>query len=69
MRLLLSVMALAMVLAACGEQKKDVKDTVFAPQVKALEKARSVENTLKQGEEKNREAIESSEKPSEPEQK
>ena len=69
MRLLLSVMALAMVLAACGEQKKDAKDTVFAPQVKALEKARSVENTLKQGEEKNREAIESSEKPSEPEQK
>ena len=49
-------------LAACGEQKKDVKDTVFAPQIKALEKARSVDNTLKQGEEKNREALESSEK-------
>ena len=69
MRLLLSVMALAMVLAACGEQKKDVKDTVFAPQVKALEKARSVENTLKQGEEKNREALELSEKPTPPEQR
>lgn len=69
MRLLLSVMALVMVLAACGEQKKDVKDTVFAPQVKALEKARSVENTLKQGEEKNREALELSEKPTPPEQR
>ena len=56
-------------LAACGEQKKDVKDTVFAPQIKALEKARSVENTLKQGEEKNREALELSEKTTPPEQR
>ncbi len=62
MRIILAVTALAMLLAACSEQKKDIKDTVFAPQVKALEKARSVENTLKQGEEKNREALESSEK-------
>jgi outer membrane PBP1 activator LpoA protein len=62
MRIILAVTVLAMLLAACGEQKKDVKDTVFAPQVKALEKARSVENTLKQGEEKNREALELSEK-------
>lgn len=69
MRIILAVTALAMLLTACGEQKKDVKDTVFAPQVKALEKARSVENTLKQGAEKNREAIESSEKPGEPEQR
>ncbi|MDO8598333.1 MAG: hypothetical protein Q7R45_17120 [Sulfuricaulis sp.] len=49
-------------LASCSEQKRDVKETVFAPQVKALEKARSVENTLKQGEEKNRKALELSEK-------
>ena len=62
MRMVVAVMVLAMMLIACGEQKRDVKDTVFAPQVKALEKARSVENTLKQGEEKNREALESSEK-------
>ena len=62
MRIILTATALALLLAACGEQKKDVKDTVFAPQVKALEKARSAENTLKQGEEKNREALESSEK-------
>jgi hypothetical protein len=33
------------------------------------DKARAVENTLRQGAEKNREAIESSEKPGEPEQK
>jgi ABC-type uncharacterized transport system auxiliary subunit len=69
MRTVLVMMAVAMMLAACGEQKKDVKDTVFAPQVKALEKARSVENTLKQGEEKNREALELSEKPTPPEQR
>jgi 6-phosphogluconolactonase/glucosamine-6-phosphate isomerase/deaminase len=69
MRDILIVTALAVLLVACGEQKKDVKDTVFAPQVKALEKARAVENTLQQGAEKNREAIESSENPGEPEQK
>jgi len=62
MRIILTATALALLLAACGEQKKDVKDTVFAPQVKALEKARSVENTLQQGAAKNREALESSEK-------
>jgi hypothetical protein len=69
MRLLLSVMALAMLLAACGEQKKDVKDTVFGSQLQMKDKARAVENTLRQGAEKNREAIESSEKTGEPEQK
>ena len=69
MRMVVAVMVLAMMLIACGEQKRDVKDTVFAPQVKALEKARSVENTLKQGEEKNREALELSEKTTPPEQR
>ncbi|MEK9133389.1 MAG: hypothetical protein AAB333_00870 [Pseudomonadota bacterium] len=69
MRIILAVTALAMLLAACSEQKKDIKDTVFAPQVKALEKARSVENTLKQGEEKNREVLELSEKTTPPEQR
>ena len=69
MRLLLSVMALAILLAACGEEKKDVKDTVFGSQLQMKDKARAVENTLRQGAEKNREAIESSEKTGEPEQK
>ncbi len=69
MRATLISLCCFVLLAACGEQKKDVKDTVFAPQVKALEKARSVENTLKQGEEKNREAVESSEKSGAPEQR
>lgn len=63
MRVIYAVMALAVLLAACGEQNKDVKDTVFAPQVKALEKARSVEGTLMQGAEKNREALKDSENP------
>ena len=60
MRLIFAVIA-ALTLAACGEQKKDVHDTVFAPQAKALEKARSVEGVLQQGEDKNREALRESE--------
>ncbi|MBI5782599.1 MAG: hypothetical protein HZA69_02530 [Gammaproteobacteria bacterium] len=47
-------------LVACGE-KKEVKDTVFAPAVQARDKARAVEDKLKQGEEKNREALKASE--------
>jgi hypothetical protein len=62
MRMMIITMAVAALLAACGEQKKDVKDTVFAPQVKALDKARSVEGTLKQGADKERKETESSEK-------
>ncbi len=58
---LVMMAAAAMMLAACGEQKKDVKDTVFAPLIKAKEKARSVEGTLMQGAEKNREALKDSE--------
>jgi hypothetical protein len=69
MRMILIVTALAMMLAACSEQKKDVKDTVFGSQLQMKDKARAVENTLRQGAEKEREAIESSEKPGEPEQK
>ena len=69
MRAIYVVMAPALLLTACDEQKKDVKDTVFAPQVKALEKARAVENTLKQGAEKESGAIESSENSEVPDQK
>lgn len=68
MRMILIVTVLAMILAACSE-KKDVKDTVFGSQLQTKDKARAVESTLRQGAEKNREAIESSEKPGEPEQK
>ena len=69
MRIFLAVIALMTLLAACDGQKKDVKDTVFGSQLQMKDKARAVENTLRQGAEKNREAIESSEKPGEPEQK
>ncbi len=69
MRIFFAVMAMMTLLAACDGQKKDVKDTVFGSQLQMKDKARAVENTLRQGAEKNREAIESSEKPSEPEQK
>lgn len=63
MREVLTVMIAALLLAACGEQKKDVKDTVFAQQVEALERARAVQDTLMQGEEKKRAAVESAENP------
>lgn len=69
MRAIHVMMALTLLLAACGEQKKDVKDTVFAPQFKAMEKARAVENTLKQGAAKENGAIESSENSESPDQK
>lgn len=61
MRTVYLVLVLASVLAACGEPKQDVKNTVFAPQVEALEKARAVQDTLKQGGEKKRAAIEPAE--------
>ena len=69
MRIFLAVMAMMTLLAACDGQKKDVKDTVFGSQLQMKDKARAVENTLRQGAEKNREAIESSEKSGEPEKK
>ena len=69
MRIFLVVMAMMTLLAACDGQKKDVKDMVFGSQAQMKDKARAVENTLRQGAEKNREAIESSEKPGEPEKK
>ncbi|MDO8706425.1 MAG: hypothetical protein Q7J84_15910 [Sulfuricaulis sp.] len=57
MRAILAMVVVVVTLAACSEQKKDVKDTVFAPQFKAVEKARSVEDKLEQGMEKNRAAL------------
>ena len=60
MRMILVVMSLALALSACGE-KKEVKDTVFGAQVQMKDKARAVEDKLKQGEEKNREALKASE--------
>ena len=62
MRIFLAVMAMMALLAACDGQKKDVKDTVFGSQVQMKDKARAVESILRQGAEKEREAIESSEK-------
>ena len=60
MRMILAVMFLAVMLSACGE-KKETKDTVFAPAVQAKDKARAVEDKLREGAEKNREAIKASE--------
>ncbi|OGI52125.1 MAG: hypothetical protein A3A87_07260 [Candidatus Muproteobacteria bacterium RIFCSPLOWO2_01_FULL_60_18] len=55
-------------MVACGE-KKEIKDTVFAPAVQAKDKARAVEDKLKQGVEKNREALKASEQDAEAGQK
>jgi ABC-type uncharacterized transport system auxiliary subunit len=60
MRMILAVMFLAVMLSACGE-KKEIKDTVFAPAVEARDKARAVEDKLREGAEKNREALKASE--------
>jgi hypothetical protein len=60
MRTILAMLLLTLMLTACGE-KKEVKDTVLAPMVGTKEKARAVEDTLKQGAEKNREALKAAE--------
>lgn len=60
MRMILAVIILALALSACGE-KKEIKDTVFAPAVQAKDKARAVEDKLKESAEKNREALKASE--------
>lgn len=67
MRMTIALIAVT-IIAACGE-KKEIKDTVFAPQFKAVEKARAVEDTLKQGAEKNQQILESSDRSGAPEQK
>jgi hypothetical protein len=58
--MMLAVISLALALSACGE-KKEMKDTVFAPAVQAKDKARAVEDKLREGAEKNREALKASE--------
>jgi hypothetical protein len=60
MRMILAVISLTLVLSACGE-KKEIKDTVFAPAVEAKDKARAVEDKLREGAEKNRETLKASE--------
>ena len=64
---LLMILAL-MTVAACGSSKDSaepppmqVKDTVFAPTVSTLDKARSVEGTLQQDKDKSDAAIKAAE--------
>jgi hypothetical protein len=61
MRTVLMIVVAVLSLTACDEQKRDVKDTVFAPQIKALEKARAVEGKVQEGAQKTRAAVSASE--------
>lgn len=69
MHRMVAIVLLALALSACGE-KKEIKETVFAPAVEAKDKARAVEDRLREGAEKNREALKTSEQngESEPQQ-
>jgi len=62
-RLYIACLAIVMVIAACSEREPppDVEDTVFADQVKALEKGKSVESVVEEQARKQREAIEAAE--------
>lgn len=60
MHRIVAVLFLALALSACGE-KKDVRETVFAPAVEAKDKARAVEDRLREGADKTREALKASE--------
>jgi hypothetical protein len=62
-RLYIACLAMVMVIAACAEREPppDVEDTVFADQVKALEKGKSVEGVVEEQARKQREAIEAAE--------
>ncbi len=57
-RILMALAAMGL-LVSCEEKKHDVHNTVFSPQIKALEKARAVEDTVKQSAEKSRAVVES----------
>jgi hypothetical protein len=58
--MILAIMFFALALSACGE-KKEIKDTVFGSQVRMKDKARAAEDRLREGAEKNREALKASE--------
>ena len=62
-RLYIACLAVVMAIAACAERDPPpaVEDTVFADQVKALEKAKSVEGIVEEQARKQREAIEAAE--------
>ncbi|MGI9263694.1 MAG: hypothetical protein ACR2QU_02120 [Gammaproteobacteria bacterium] len=61
-RLYLACLA-SVIMMGCAEREPppDVEDTVFADQVKALEKGKSVEDTVEEQARKQREAIEAAE--------
>jgi hypothetical protein len=61
MRHVVIVLTFMSLLAACGEPKPELQDTVFDTQLRALQKARETEEVLKQGERQRREALEAAE--------
>lgn len=59
MRNILILLAATILYTGCEAQNPEGQDTVFDPQVKALEKARAVEETVQQNADRTREAVES----------
>ena len=57
--MILATVFLALALFACSDSK-EIKDTVFAPAGQAKDKARALENRLKDAAEKNRESLKAS---------
>ena len=58
MRNIAIALAATALMVACGEDKREIKDTVFDAQVQALERARRTQETVKEGEQKKRQALE-----------
>ncbi len=63
MRTLFACLCCLGLLVACGEQKRDARDTVFSTQVRALEKARAVEGKVQEGAQKTRDAVSAQDNP------
>jgi hypothetical protein len=63
MRTVLAFLIAVLSLTACSEQKREARDTVFSTQVRALEKARTVEGKVQEGAQMTRDAVNAQDNP------
>jgi len=63
MRTVLTFLVAVLSLAACSEQKREARDTVFSTQVRALEKARAVDGKVQEGAQQTRDAVNAQDNP------